>query len=133
MRQTHQFQHFFNAARAIRARQLAQAERHIQGHSQMWEQGVVLEHHANVAAVRGHMGHVVLVEQQTSASGCVKARNAAQQGGLTAAAGPQQRVERAVGNVQRQIAQHLLPAESLDDAVYRDRCHFWVPAWVPAS
>ncbi|MOA60169.1 hypothetical protein D3C78_1849830 [compost metagenome] len=69
------------------------------------------------------MSDVVLVEQEAAAVGRVKACYAAQQGGLAAAAGTQQRIERAVGNVQRQIAQHLLSAKSLGDAVYRDRCH----------
>ncbi|KAG1480466.1 hypothetical protein G6F54_013822 [Rhizopus delemar] len=48
----------------------AQALGHVVARGLVGEQGVVLEHHANVAAVRGHMGHGVLVEQQTSAIGC---------------------------------------------------------------
>ncbi|KAG0756548.1 hypothetical protein G6F22_020259 [Rhizopus arrhizus] len=58
------------------------------------------------------MGHVVLVEQQTSAIGCVKARNAAQQGGLAAAAGPQQGDEFPLLDVQVDVVQRLVGAKA---------------------
>ncbi|KAG1229447.1 hypothetical protein G6F68_019384 [Rhizopus microsporus] len=89
MRQTHQFQHFFNAARAIRARQLAQAERHIQGHSQMWEQGVVLEHLADAAQFRRHLlggrGNDGAVQQDAAVTHRFEAGDGAQYRGLAAA------------------------------------------------
>ncbi|KAG1436387.1 hypothetical protein G6F56_013578 [Rhizopus delemar] len=117
MRQTHQFQHFFNAARAIRARQLAQAERHIQGHSQMWEQGVVLEHHADAAQFRRHLlggrGNDGAVQQDAAVTHRFEAGDGAQYRGLAAAGRPQQRHELARFDVQRHVIQRAELAELL--------------------
>ncbi|KAG0760726.1 hypothetical protein G6F22_019055 [Rhizopus arrhizus] len=112
MRQTHQFQHFFTAARAIRARQLAQAERHIQGHSQMWEQGVVLEHHADAAQFRCHLlggrGNDGAVQQDAAVTHRFEAGDGAQYRGLAAAGLAQQAANVSGRQAQGQVLHHRL-------------------------
>ena len=65
------------------------------------EQSVILKDHADVAVVGRDVRHVVLVEQDAPAIAVVEAGNAAQQGGLAAAARAEQREKGAVGDVQR--------------------------------
>ena len=47
--QTHQLQQVGKAAVAVGSRAAKQAKHNVLGHRHMWEEGVLLKHHANVA------------------------------------------------------------------------------------
>jgi hypothetical protein len=94
-----------------------QAIGHVVEHRLVWEQRVVLEDHADVALVGRHGRHVVAVEEDAPAFGCVEAGDAAQQRGLAAAAGAQQREEAAVLDDQVQVLQDRLLVEALDEVL----------------
>ncbi|MNI40092.1 hypothetical protein D3C73_942950 [compost metagenome] len=69
-------------------------------HASVGKERVVLEHHADVALVRGYARNVVSAEPQAARRNGGEAGDGAQQGGLAAAAGPQQGEEAAWGDVQ---------------------------------
>ena len=83
-----------------------QAEGDVLGDGEMREQRVVLEHHADVAAMRRLGGDVLAVEPHAAAVGFQEAGDDAQQGGLAAARRSQQRDEFAGRHLEVDAAQH---------------------------
>ena len=79
---------------------LAQAVADVLGHVHVREQGVVLEHRVDVAVVGRHAGHRLAREVDLARGGLLEARDHAQRGGLAAARGAEERVERAAGHRQ---------------------------------
>ena len=67
---------------------------------QVGENGVVLEHHADVPLVGGHVVDPLVAEIEVAALDGVEARNHAQQGGFAAAGGAKQREEFSLLDVQ---------------------------------
>ena len=75
---------------------------HILGHGHVGENGVVLEHHADVALAGLLVVDALLVEIEVAALNGIEARDHAQQRGLAAAGGPQQRKQLSVAYLQIQ-------------------------------
>ena len=80
-----------------------QAEFHILAHGHVRENGVVLEHHANVALGGVQVIDALVIEIEIATLNAVETGDHAQKGGLTTAGGPQQSEKRTGLNVQRQI------------------------------
>ncbi|MNT63699.1 hypothetical protein D3C72_2015340 [compost metagenome] len=114
VRQAHQFQQFLDAARALGAGQLAQPEGHVQGHGQMGEQGIVLEHHADAALLRRHLHggrrNDAAVQQDAAGAHRFEAGDGAQHCGLAAAGFAQQAADVANGQTQGQVLHDRLQA-----------------------
>ncbi len=70
--------------------QLPQAETHVLADGQVWKQRVVLEHHADAAALRGNdvagTAHVFAVDGDAPGRDLLESGDAPQRGGLAAAA-----------------------------------------------
>ena len=88
----------------------------------MRKQGIVLEHHADLALVHRGMADVAAVEADLARIGLDEAGDGAQQRGLAAPAGAQQAEELAIGEGERDAGQGgdgtvmLLDSVDLDDA-----------------
>ena len=80
---------------------------------QMREQRQRLEHHAEVALVRGRIGEVLAVEPDAAGGRRLEARRSAQQRGLAAARRPEQADELAVRELEIDIDQRRELAERL--------------------
>jgi hypothetical protein len=87
------------------------------------EQGVVLEHHADVAAVDRLAPDVLAIDPDLAGIGLDEAGNGAQQRGLAAAARPQQAEELAFADLQRDAVQRDDGFVALGDADDVDRAH----------
>ena len=81
-------------------------ERKVLAHRHVREQGVVLEHHADVALARRHVLHRLAVDADGAAAGRLEAGQHHEAGGLAGAGGAEQRQELAFAHVQLQIAHH---------------------------
>ena len=81
------------------------------GHGHVREQRVVLEHEADVAAVRGERGHITASQANLAALRCLEAGNATQQGRFSAAGSAQKRDHLTRLDRQGTIAQHMVGAE----------------------
>ena len=92
-----------------------QAESHVLEHAHVAEQGVVLEHEAHVALAHVHVGGVFAAEVDAAGVGRFQAGNDAQQRGLAAARGAEQREQFARSDVEVDVAQGLERAEVLVD------------------
>src|SRR6201999_4198041 len=75
-----------------------QPEGDVLGDREVWKQGVVLEHHADIALVRRQARDVLAVELDRAAIDAEQAGDDAQQGGLAAARRAEQRDELALGD-----------------------------------
>ena len=91
-----------------------QAEFHILAHGHVREDGVVLKHHADVAPARVHIVDAPIVEVEIAALDRIKARDHAQQRGLSAAGRAQQRKKLAVAYLRGQVWYNRLVTISLD-------------------
>ena len=97
-----QRQRFFHAHRALAAGHAVhlQAVTHIVSHAHVREHGVILEHHVDWALVGRNIRHVLPVDQDAAFRWHFEPGQHAQQGGLAAARGPQQREELALPHLQ---------------------------------
>ena len=94
-----------------------QSEREVALDRQVREQRVVLEHHADVAALRRLAGDFLAIEQDPSRIRIFEAGHAAQRGGLAAAARAEQRDELAFGGGEVEVMDRRNAVEGLPEAV----------------
>ncbi len=109
------------APHALGAGAAVQPEGDVVGDGEMREQGVVLEHHADAALLRGH-GQVarrdhLAGDADLAARHRLEAGDAAQDGGLAAARGAEQAADVAARERERQPAHDLVLAVRLSDGV----------------
>ena len=116
VRYLHQLQSLVHAGLYLLGRNLARLETvgDIIAHTQVREDGVVLEHHADVALVSGHVVDALVAEIEVAALDGVKARYHAQKRGLAAAGRAEQREEFALADVQRNAVECGEVAVALD-------------------
>src|SRR6185437_991200 len=111
----------------------AQRELDVLSHRHVTEQGVVLEHQADPAVARRHVGHVTPVQCDTAVVDSRQAGNGAQQSALAASAGPEENEELTVADVERNIVDDGYPLIPFVDLVECDGHLFgWLPAAVSA-
>ena len=115
----HQGEHFIGALFHFVLGHVAQPEAvfDIPAHGQMGEDGIALEHHADVALVGGQVVDDLIAKGNGAAFDGVKARNHAQQRSFAAAGGAQQREELAVFDVGGQIGNDDVITELFDNVV----------------
>ena len=76
----------------------------------MRKERVVLEHHADIAPVRGYAADVRVVDQDLPGFGLDEPGDRAQQRGLAAAARPEKAEEFSIGEIERHLVEsHQLP------------------------
>ena len=78
-----------------------EAERHVLPNGEMREQRVMLEHHAELAALRGQARDVASVENDRAPVGRLVARYHAERRGFAGAAGADERDQLSRGNLER--------------------------------
>ncbi len=81
----------------------------------MWEQGEMLEHHADVAPVRRHIRDRPAADDYIALRQLIETGDDAKDGGLAAAARPQQHQELAVADIERYAAHRLHVSECATD------------------
>ena len=103
----HHLQRPLYASGRLRTHHAAQfkRKRHIASHRHVREQRVVLEHHADIALVRGHRDHFGITELEATAIRAGKAGQDRQQRGLARARRPEQRQKLATFDVQVNMVQ----------------------------
>ncbi len=103
--QPHHVEGFADARGTLGARHAPhlQSERHVLGHGHVRKEGVALEHHARVAAMRGQARDFLAADPYFSRRGLDEARHHAQRGGLAAATRAEERDELAFGDLQREV------------------------------
>ena len=102
-----------------RQRLLLEAERDVAGNRQMREQRIALEHHVDRPPVRRQAGDVLAAEQDAAFTRLLEAREHAQQRGLAAARGPEQREEFTLVDVERDAIDGGHLAEAFADRFER--------------
>jgi hypothetical protein len=107
----------------LRALADPQPEGDVLAHGHVLERRVVLEHEADPAPLRGHEGGVLAGDDDAPLIGQLEARDHAQQRRLARPAGPQQRGQRPVVHVERDVVQGEEVAEALRHGVHGD--HAW--------
>ena len=118
MRELHQREHLGDARMRRFARELrahAQREADIVRHRHVRKQRVGLEHHADIALVRRHVGDRALVEQDVAGIGSDEAGDQIERGGLARSARAQQRHECAGRHVERDAVDRLHRTERLGE------------------
>jgi hypothetical protein len=110
--QLHHLERALHAALLLVLRHLAHRERvgHVLAHAEMREQGVVLEHHAEVPLVRRRAVDLLAVEQDVAGGRRLEAGQHHQRGGLARARRPEQAQELAPVDVQVELAHHQVLA-----------------------
>ena len=85
--EAHQVQRLLGPAAAILRRDLAhpQPELDVLHHGQVWEEGVLLEHHAEVTPIGRDTGHVLVRDVDGARGDLLEAGEAPERGGLAAA------------------------------------------------
>ena len=86
----------------------------------MAEQRVVLEHQADAAIARPHVGHVAAVQRNAAVIDAGEARDGAQQGALAAARGAQQHEEFAFADLDGNVVDDRLVLIPFGDLVEGD-------------
>jgi hypothetical protein len=116
--------------RHLRLRQalLAQAVADVLRHCQVRKDGVALEHHVGRPLVGRHGRHGLAVDEDLALGRELEAGEHAQQGGLAAAGGTEQREEFAAPDLERDIVDGAHRTEVLGDAAQGDEgvfvaCH----------
>ncbi|KAF0120033.1 MAG: phenol hydroxylase [Methylocystaceae bacterium] len=89
----------------------------IVGDGHMFEERIVLKHHADMAVLHGEIGRVLAVEEDPATIGRIEARDHPQQRRLAGARGSKQRDEFARLNVKANVAQGRKGAEILLDSL----------------
>ena len=114
----HEAQHAVHALGDLRLGQFAQleAEGDVVKDVQMGEKGVFLKDGVHAAAVRRHVGDVLVLKEDAALSGHLEAADNAQHGGLAAAGGAEQRDELTLADVKVDIVKHLRVAKTLGHA-----------------
>ena len=97
-----------------------QPERDVLAHGHVLERGVVLEHEADPAPLRRDVGRVGAVDLDLAAVGLLEPGDDPQQRRLARAARPEQRGQRAVGDLERDALERDEVAERLGDVANRD-------------
>jgi hypothetical protein len=100
VREAHEVQQLLHAgaARVLGALADGQAEADVVGHRHVLEGGVVLEHEADLAALRRVVGDLLVADDHGAGVGLLEPRDHAQQRRLAAAGRAEQRGQRAVGH-----------------------------------
>jgi hypothetical protein len=93
-----------------------EGEAHVPSNRHVRVQGVALEHHGHVAIPRVGGGDVAIPDMHGALGGDLEPRDAAQQGGLSAAGGADEDDELSVGDVQVDALEDAGGAEGLGDA-----------------
>ncbi len=113
----HHVQHFFHAlgylgfGHAI----ASQAEGHVVPDIEVGEQRITLEHHVDRPVIRSQTDHVDTAQHDLTGSGRLKTRKHAQQSGLAAPGGAQQRKNLTLLDVQGHIVHRVHIVKLLDD------------------
>ena len=97
-----------------------QAERQVLAHREVGEDGVVLEHEADLAPVGRHQAHVAAVEQDLPLRRRLDSGDHVHRRGLAAARWPQQREELLVPDLEIEGRNRGQVAEALGQARERD-------------
>ena len=101
-----------------------QGEADVVVHAHVGVQGVVLEHHGDVAVLGGHLVDHPVVDADLAAGDLLQASHHPQSGGLAAARRPHQHQQLAVGDLQVEAADGREPVRvHLVDAVEDDFGH----------
>ena len=106
MAELHQGEHLVDPTAGLLARKArahAQGKAHIVGDRHVRKQRVGLEHHADIALVRRHIGNRALVQQDVAGIGGKKSGDQIEGGGLARSAGAEQGHEGAGRNVERDL------------------------------
>ena len=93
------------------------------------EQGIALEHDADIPVLDGHVGNVPVLDPDGAGNRVNKAGNGAQSGGLSAARGAKEGKELPLAHIHIDIVQGLKVPESDQDIVELD--HFLIHAAAP--
>ncbi len=88
---------------ALARRRTREREGHVLGDAHVREQGVALEHHADVALVRRQAGHRAAVEQDLAAGRVLEAGDHVERRGLARAGGAEEGQELALAHVERHV------------------------------
>ena len=94
------------------------------------EQAVLLEHHADVALARRHVGDILAVEDDGALGDLLQARKAAQQGGFAAAGGAKQRHKVTLLDTEIDVIEDGVVAKALDDVAEFNIGHYLVSFWI---
>jgi hypothetical protein len=100
-----------------------QAELDVLAHGHVREQGVVLEHHAHPALVRGDVDHFGAADADAALGGRLEPGYHAQGRGLAAPGAAEEGHELAFLHRQVEAVHHRVAAEPLDDAIQIEECH----------
>jgi hypothetical protein len=118
---------FVHAAVDLVLRGLAQleAERHVLVHGHVRIQRVVLEHHGDVAVLRGNVVHQLVADVQLALGDLLQAGDHAQRGGLAAAGGADEDDEFLIGDLQVEIGHSRSRGARIHfvDVFAADGCH----------
>jgi len=108
--QADHIEQFGHASGALRRGHATQPEADVAGHGQVREQRIVLEHHADLPLLRGHLptgpGDFDAVDQDPAGHHRLEAGDAAQDGRLAAAACAEQAADLAARERERQVVEH---------------------------
>src|SRR5690606_7280208 len=122
--QLHQVEQFEGAAADFAGRRAGRTRAHLEPEGDVFqdrhvaEQGIVLEHEADIALLHALFGGVLVAEEDAAGRGPLEPGNEAQQGGLAGAGRAQQRNQLARDNIQRHIVQGRKAIEFLADVLY---------------
>src|SRR4029453_11060455 len=114
----------------------AQRKGDVLEHGEVRVEGVVLEHHREVAVARGHVVHAPPADQHVAGGDVLEAGDHPEQRRLPAPRRPDEDHQLAVGDVEAHVVHHRLAAAvALDDVPERDLGHhpFTAPAVRPAT
>jgi hypothetical protein len=111
-------EHVVDAALEVAAAHAApmQPEGDVFQHRHVREQGVGLEHHADVAGVDGHVRHIALADAHAPAVRRHEARDDAQQRGLAGAGWAKQAGEAALAEARVDVVQHRRAGVAFPDS-----------------
>ena len=125
LRELHQLEHPAHALSDLRSGPAAQrqAEGDVVEHGQVREQRVVLEDHAEPAALGRQVIDRASIEPDLAARGRKQPGQQVQRGGLAAARRPQEGDELAAVYVERELVEHRAGAEALRQAERERRDH----------
>src|SRR5262245_35536747 len=115
----------------------AQREGDVLEHREVWVEGIVLEHHREVAVARWSVVHEPSADQQVAGGDVLDPRDHPEQRRLAAARRPDEDQELAVGDIQAHVVDRRFASitVALDDAPEGDLGHqpFTAPAVSPAT
>ena len=80
-----------------------EGETHVLFHAHVWVEGVILEHHGDIALFGLSSGDILATDGDASTGGVLQPSESAQGGGFAAARGPDQHQELSIGNLEVKI------------------------------